>query len=131
MPFIVLLFFSRKAGISPEDFKAHFEKNHIPLIQSLAGNAFPVKHTRMYITREADANGDYPAQVIMGKQEDFDYDAIAQMEFEDAAAFYSFIGSRKDKDILRALEEDDEKFSDPTKTKAVVLGEICVTMRGN
>lgn len=83
----------------------------------------------MYLDRSDD--GDCPASVIMGTQDDFPHDAVAQMEFEDGAAFRKFIGNRKDPEVLRILEDDDSKFSDSTKTRAVVLGQVCVTKRGD
>jgi hypothetical protein len=129
MPFVILLFFTRKEGISPSAFKDYFENNHIPLICRMAGPDFPQVHTRMYVHRSNE--GDCAASVIMGAQEDFPYDAVAQMEFEDGAAFHKFIGNRKDPEVLSILEEDDSKFSDSSKTRAVILGEICVTKRGD
>jgi hypothetical protein len=145
MPYVVLLFFGHKEGTTPAAFRSYFETQHLPLIKSMAVSSFPTTHTRLYIHRsECDSNSsspssessefgekvfDFPASVLMGKQEDFDYDAIAQLEFDDAAVFHAFIGQRKDPYILRRLEEDDEKFSDPRKTRAVVLGEVCVTRR--
>ena len=81
----------------------------------------------MYLERSE--VGECPASVLIGTQQDFDFDAAAQLVFEDEAAFRKFMAKANDPEVQRKLEEDDEKFTDRTKTRAVALRDICVTKR--
>jgi hypothetical protein len=38
----------RRSGITPHQFKEHFETVHIPLLKSVVGEDFPLSHTRHY-----------------------------------------------------------------------------------
>ena len=127
MPTLVLLLFGRRADLSPAAFQSHFETVHIPLIQSLVGDAFPHSHTRLYLERSEE--GEHPASVLIGTEQDFAFDAAAQLVFEDEAAFKKFMAKANEPEVRQKLEDDDAKFSDRTKTRAVALKEICVTKR--
>ncbi|KAH9897404.1 hypothetical protein F4778DRAFT_743465 [Xylariomycetidae sp. FL2044] len=37
--------------MSPADFRHHYDTAHVPLLKSLVGPAFPLTHTRNYVTR--------------------------------------------------------------------------------
>src|ERR1700722_15871614 len=92
------LFAYRKPGLSPEDFKRHYEA-HIDLIKRLVGNDFPLSHRRSYVARStveaasddtSSRNATTPATVIAGTQSDFDFDAVAELTFANQAAFQAF-----------------------------------------
>jgi len=124
MPFTIVVFVTRKPGISPAAFKNHWEHKHIPLLKSLSGPLFPVSHTRHYIAR--DENGDEtPARVLVGEPDDFTYDGFAVVEFEDEAACKKFVPVMSSQEV----EDDEEKFTDRAKLKCVCLGEVNVARR--
>lgn len=58
MVYSVILHVPRKPGLSPEDFKHHWEKIHVPLLKQLVGHDFPLSHTRHYIERPLDSTLD-------------------------------------------------------------------------
>lgn len=132
MTYTVLLFLYRKPGLSLQAFKDHYEKNHMPLLMSFALGKAPKTHTRHYIERPnaGSANTSTPATVLMGSQEDFDYDSITQLDFEDAGAFQKYhaatIGSER---VAAEITKDEEKFLDRGRTKVVVAGESLSTPR--
>ena len=82
-----MLVIYRKPEISPEAFKEHYEKTHVPLLNSLAGDQFP-KHFRNYVQRSSSSNETgapgptFPASVIFGQQQDFEYDCLTICEWE-------------------------------------------------
>jgi hypothetical protein len=138
MAYSVIIFAFRKPGTTPEQFKTHYEGSHVPLVRELAGEKFPLSHTRRYIHRSENTtsnenntarNPSTPATVLIGTQEDFDYDAFAELTFEDAGAFQIFFGHMQLPDIAAKIAEDEEKFLDRTRMPVVVLGETIETKR--
>ncbi|KAI0553954.1 EthD domain-containing protein [Xylaria curta] len=136
MPYSVLIFAYRKPGTTPEQFKAHYEGSHVPLVRELARASFPLSHARRYLHRsenQADSNTvrnlSTPATVLIGTQDDFDYDAIAELTFEDAAAFQTFFGRMQQPEIAAKIAADEEKFLDRTRMPVVVLGDTTETRR--
>ncbi|KAB8067925.1 EthD domain-containing protein [Aspergillus leporis] len=131
MVFKALMFVTRKSGITPAEFKTHYETVHIPLIKGLAGSAFPLSHRRLYLARSPSSGEDtFPAAVLLGSQEDFSYDAIVELTFKDEAAFKHFFARRQEPGTKELIDVDEEKFLDATKFKAVVLGEVNETTPG-
>jgi hypothetical protein len=51
MVFSIIIFSYRKSGTTPEQFKTYYERSHIPLVRELAGDDFPLSHTRYYVQR--------------------------------------------------------------------------------
>ena len=137
MAFIVLIFAYRKPGLSPVAFKSHYESSHVPLVQSIAGSHFPRLHTRRYIqqsqnnisasTKGGADNSNYPATILMGTPADFEYEAIAELTFDDDIAFQTFFGLVSQKEAAEKIANDEEMFLDRTKTKVVVVGDCIIT----
>src|SRR4051812_38094370 len=129
MAFRILIKVYRKPGMSPQEFQSHYEDNHVPLIKSLAGPQFPLSHTRRYIQRSSDAVSNYAAIILSGTQEDFDYDALTEMAFEDEATLQSFFRFMNAPDVKEKIDADCAKFMDLTKAQLVVLGNVLETRR--
>ncbi|KAI1352354.1 EthD domain-containing protein [Xylaria sp. FL0043] len=149
MPYSVLIFAYRKPGTTPEQFKAHYEGVHVPLIRKLTGANFPLSHTRHYLHRttqhqhqqqqqqqEAEGKGNTarnphtPATVLIGTQAEFDYDAFAELTFEDEAAFQRFFAlTQQQPENAEQIAADEELFLDRARMTVVVKGETRVTER--
>ncbi|KAI1173434.1 EthD domain-containing protein [Nemania sp. FL0916] len=136
MTYSVIIFAYRKPGTTPEQFKAHYENTHILLVRELTGAHFPLSHTRRYIHRSENQaadntarNPNTPATVLIGTQDDFDYDCYAELTFEDVNAFQTFFGITQKPDIAAKIQADEEKFLDRTRMPVVVLGDITETKR--
>lgn len=97
----------------------------MPLFERIVGPLFPTKHTRSYIARTADAG--HPATVLMGSQDDFAYDVMAELVFPDKAAFDAFIAKLSEEENKARIEADEKLWLDREKTRVVVLGETSVT----
>jgi hypothetical protein len=135
MPYTILLVAYRKPGVSPAEFESHYESSHVPILQSIAGSVFPNSHTRRYIHRVqgiADGgadNTDHPATVLIGEQADFEYDAIAELVFDDEAAFHAFSARISESEAAERIARDEDLFLDRAKVKVVVVGDCNVTTR--
>ncbi|MCJ1372937.1 hypothetical protein MMC20_004163 [Loxospora ochrophaea] len=134
MPYIILIFAYRKPGLSPAAFKSHYESSHVPLVQSITGPHFPNTHTRHYIQRAentaaspSSSNTDYPATVMVGAQEDFAYDAFAELTFDDAAAFHAFYALVNEEEAAKKIAQDEEMFVDRAKMRVAIVDDCAVT----
>ncbi|KAM5372123.1 hypothetical protein ACJZ2D_007656 [Fusarium nematophilum] len=129
MPYNVLMLAYRKPTLSPKEFYHHYETIHIPLVKSLAGASFPLSHTRRYIQRSEakEQEGGYPALLLSGSQQDFDYDVMIELSFEDEEAFHRFGRTMGEPDVQTAVAEDCGRFMDQDRSKAVVLGSVETT----
>lgn len=135
MTFKILLIVYRKPGLTPDEFKQKYE-NHVQLVKRLAGDDFPLSHTRRYIARtvvdEADGDGvnaKTPATVIIGSQDAFPYDAVAELTFTDQAAFQAFGAKMMSPPASEELAVDEEGFLDRPKLQIVVLGDVVETTK--
>ncbi|KAK2604280.1 hypothetical protein N8I77_007224 [Diaporthe amygdali] len=133
MTYSVLIFAYRKPGTTPEQFRAHYEGKHMPLVKEIGGEHFPLSHTRRYIhrtegkTEDTERNANFPATVLMGSQTDFDYDAIAELTFADASAFQTFFGLYQQPENAARIAADEEQFLDRPRMSVVVVGETLST----
>jgi len=109
-PVVAVLFLWKRSDLTFEQFKAHYENVHMPLIQSLAGEDFPLSHVRRYVT---DSN------VLFGTKADFPYDAMLEITFADSAHFARFSAIVSDGEAKRLREEDEARFVDMTKMTGI------------
>ncbi|KAF2191117.1 hypothetical protein K469DRAFT_557066 [Zopfia rhizophila CBS 207.26] len=126
MVYTLILFVSRKTGISLQTFKHHWESNHVPLLKSLVGRDFPLSHTRHYIDRDLD-NPESPARVLFGQPRDFTFDAVAVFTFIDKSHWERFYNKAREPEVAKILLEDDEKFQDREKLRGVFVGDTKAT----
>jgi len=133
--YTIVIFAWRKAGITPAAFKKHYETSHVPLLKSLAGDLFPKSHSRSYIARtpsgdaEDPSNAAHPATALAGGPEAFDYDAYAELAFEDDAAFKQFFGCVTQPENAKKIADDESHFLDRSKMTIAVIDEKNVTER--
>ncbi|KAE8387386.1 EthD domain-containing protein [Aspergillus alliaceus] len=130
MVFKVLLYATRKSGMTPAEFKAHYENVHMPLVKEAGGADFPLSHRRLYLSRPTpgEDNG-FPPAVLIGSPDDFSFDAISELTFPDEAAFKVFFTRRHEPGTKELLDADEEKFLDRSKLRAVVLGDVQETTK--
>ena len=98
----------------------------MPLLQAIAGVHFPKSHTRRYLQRSSESP-DHPATVLVGTQSHFEYDAIAELIFDDETAFQTFFGVVSQKEAAEKIAEDEEKFLNRARMTAVAVDDCTVT----
>ncbi|KAM7199759.1 hypothetical protein V8F20_005629 [Naviculisporaceae sp. PSN 640] len=136
MTYSILITNTRKPGTTPEEFRNGCEAL-IPFIKEMAGEHFPLSHTRHYIQRTESPRGEgnselnptTPAIVIMGKQADADWDSISELVFADELAFKAYIDTLMEPNNWARLQERESKVVDTEKSKIVVVGEALVTKK--
>lgn len=114
--FTVVLFISKKVGVSPEEFKHHYEGVHVPLVRSLVGDLFPLTHIRRYL---AAPNGTRPQT---------GFDTLTEMTFRDRESFETFSSKLMDGENGTKVVADCEEFLDASKTTMVVISEELKTV---
>ncbi|KAF1998210.1 hypothetical protein P154DRAFT_536626 [Amniculicola lignicola CBS 123094] len=134
MPYTVVAFETRKLGMTPEAYEDHKENIHMPLVKSIVGDAFPLSHSRYYLKRnsgaaEVEKGTEALPFVLYGTAEDFNYDCMIVMVFEDFSHFIRFKEAFDNTPRKAELEEDMEKFIIQSKLKAVVTEDARVTPR--
>ena len=120
MPFTVLLLACRKPDLSPSEFKAHYEDVHMPLLRRLGGPLFPSTHTRKYLQ---------VMNVLPGLQQDFPYDSLSEITFEDEQHFQKFMERISDPDRVAERQADEARFLVPERTAIVIVGDVRGTVR--
>ena len=136
MSYSIVAFLWRKPGLSPDEFRNHYETQHMPLLLALMGPIFPKSHTRFYLPRQASApssadtsNTNYVPTIFIGDAQDFDYDAFASIVFADEAAFEAFYARLREADVAKALREDEDRFLRRQKLVVAATGVPCVTLK--
>lgn len=119
MTYTAVYFGYRKPGTTPEHFRTRYEQ-HILLFKEIAGDHFPLAHTRQYIQRtksegETEGSPKYPATVLAGDQADFEYDVIAEITYADQAASEALREVVQRPENASRIAADEEEFLDRTK----------------
>lgn len=109
--FMVLL--KRRPDLTPEQFKQHYENNHVPLAEPMIGHLL-VGFQRHYPGEMSDfASDDWTdGRMSGGAPDGCGYDAISIYEFRDEAAMAELAEILKRPEIQKALVEDENRFLD-------------------
>ncbi|KUJ15029.1 hype protein [Mollisia scopiformis] len=122
MPYTILIFLTREAGMSHQEFKEYYETIQMPLLQRLGGEHFPRSHKRYYLQRQIAETGQSMDPAV-------DVDAVAEIIFGDETAFQAFMAVLKVEEAAKELRIVEDKFVDREKLKMVVVGDIQETKR--
>jgi hypothetical protein len=134
MTISVLAFYTRRADITPEQFRSHMEENHVPLIKAAFGPHLPVSYTVRFPIRvssgvgnrlgavtsstgRADPNGPV---VLVGQPSDMEWDCMGEMVFRDELHVQQGMAAINSPQGQEA-KEDEEVFTDPEKLRVVLV----------
>lgn len=99
--FKVLAFSSCKDGVEPDALREAYETWHAPLINQLAPPPGPYR--RNYLCRDDPSNVNVAA---------LNFDVITELEFEDRAAFQSWIAGLSRPGTIERVDDDLAQFTD-------------------
>ena len=101
-------FLTKREDIDTQAFIEYYEKNHVPLVLSLAPT--PTVYKRNYIVRGDEFNREDAA---------IDFDVVTELVFPDRAAFVAWI----EKLSVEQIATDEQKFLNRSRTRAYVIEE--------
>jgi len=101
-------FLTKREDIDTQAFIEYYEKNHVPLVLSLAPT--PTVYKRNYIVRGDEFNREDAT---------IDFDVVTELVFPDRAAFVAWI----EKLSVEQIATDEQKFLDRSRTRAYVIEE--------
>jgi uncharacterized protein (TIGR02118 family) len=110
MPKLVALICKRDF-ISAEKFQEYYEKNHVPLIESL----FPtlIGYKRTYLLESNMLNDALPLESDNNASP---FDVITELTFDDEGGLNQFFARGADEEVVDAIRKDEANFLDGEKT---------------
>lgn len=139
MTYTVVALLKRKDGMTPAEFRTHYDTVHVPLLRSLVGSTFPLSHTRNYVTRNPTGNpspsgdvkqDDFLPVVYMGQASDVNFDSVTVLVWEDKSAFDRFQQVFSTEEVYGRISEDEKNFLNPNLRLAYAIDKPVVTNRG-
>ncbi len=101
---------ARKPGLSPEEFRRHYEEVHAPLIRKLVPSL--KRYLRNYVTRR-------PFPPAAGGTE---FDCVTEQWFDSMEGFQQMIDAMAG-EAGRAIRADERTFLDRARTVYVIVEE--------
>jgi len=101
-------FLTKRRDIETQAFIEYYEKNHVPLVSSLAPP--PLVYKRNYLVRGDEFNRGNAS---------IDFDVVTELVFSDRAAFVTWL----EKLSVEQIATDEQKFLDRSRTRAYVIEE--------
>jgi hypothetical protein len=122
MPVKMIFLLKRKAGLTPEQFRAHYENSHVKLVQKHIGHLF-VGYRRNYprfasLAPSGATAGSQPAPYDLG------YDCVTELWLRDEAALTEVHSVFNDPAIKPILAADEASFLQPEATVMIVSEEV-------
>jgi hypothetical protein len=130
MTYTAIMLVTRKAGLSLDQFKDHYENKHVPLVLECLKGFEPLSHMRYYLQRNDAAKGEAdvaPPLVFLGDASTIDYDCITKIEFRDEEHFQQFNQALTNSPRLAEVEADQKEFTDGIKFRLFAVEEARVT----
>jgi hypothetical protein len=117
----LVFFLKRKADISPEQFRDHYENSHVRLAQKYIGHLLTgyVRNYPIFASLDPSnlPSGTQPTPYNVG------YDCITEMHVKDMAAIDEIGRIFSDSEIQPILKADELKFLDDKATVMIVCDE--------
>src|SRR5690242_4910141 len=109
----------RKAGVSFEQFRDHYDNSHAVLGAKYLGNLLS-GYRRNYVSSAdaVEAGGDLTRRVFAAKA--WDYDCIAEWDLADMDAFDQALATLADPAIGRTFYDDEEHFLDRASVRLIL-----------
>lgn len=136
MPLSVMVFYTRRPDVTPDQFRERMENVHVPIIRDVMGEHYPTCYTLRYVVRVDSGAGDRLGAntaskkrappdapvVLVGSPSDLGWDAMGEMVFRDELHVQQGLGTINSPDGQR-VKEDEEVFTLTDKLRVVLMGE--------
>ncbi|WP_062380454.1 EthD domain-containing protein [Pseudomonas abietaniphila] len=118
----LIFMLKRKAGITPQAFRDHYESSHVKLAQKYIGHLLE-RYVRNYPV-QAVLNPSNQAKATAPVPFTSEYDVITEMYLKDSLAVEEMSRIFNDPDINPILVEDELKFLDRASTLMLVCDQV-------
>ena len=116
----MILLLKRKAGMSKEEFRHHYETGHVMKAQKHLGHLFQ-DYYRHYVNDVITAS---EGGVAVNAVEDAAYDVITKIVFRDHAALEEFWRIYAIPEVFEDLREDEQAFLDVPSMRVNICEEV-------
>jgi hypothetical protein len=122
----LIFLLKRKPGITPEQFRAHYESSHVLLAHKYIGHLL-IGYVRNYPGFATLDPSEAPAD---RRPQSFDigYDAITEMRVRDMAAVQEIGRIFNDPQVQPILKADERKFLDDKATVMIMCDEVASSL---
>ncbi|EMD93795.1 hypothetical protein COCC4DRAFT_65991 [Bipolaris maydis ATCC 48331] len=141
MTVTVMVFYTRRPEVTPEDFQSHIEQVHLPIYLEVFSENKPLSFTIRYTERVSSGAGDRLGAVtsmtgraapddpvvLIGEPKELGWDAVSEMTFRDELHIQQCL-SVMDGSGGERIKEDEDMFAVLEKTKAIIMTEKSVLM---
>jgi len=124
----VLLFMKKKAGLTDEQFRHHYETSHAPLAEKYLGR-YMAEYRRNYRSGGSDAGLPGSASAFEGSAGEAPFDVITEIWFHDRENFEAMWVAARQPEIAAATDADAEHFLEPGSFRAYVVDEARSTLK--
>lgn len=108
----------RKAGLSSEQFREHYETSHAPLITELL--PFFTDYRRNYQDPSLQFHPDHVEAVYQGP----DFDVMTEISFASKADYEKMVTALEDPQIAERIRADEEQFIDRASIALYMTEEV-------
>ena len=115
----IIYFLKRKPGVTPEQFRAHYESSHVALAKEHIGHLLQ-DYVRNYPTFALLNPSNIPPGTVPAPY-DIGYDCITEMYVADQAALEEMTRIFNDPVVNPILVEDELQFLDREKTVMIMV----------
>ena len=122
MPIKIIFLLKRKRGLTPDQFRQHYETSHVKLAQTYVGHLL-LGYRRNYPTF-ASLNPSAQSPDVAAVTAPIDYDAIAEMWVSDEAALAELSRIFNDPAVSPILAADEVQFLRREDTLMLVCEEV-------
>ena len=100
----VIVFIKKRADISTEQFRHHYESVHAPMVDVLL--PYYATYRRNYVDGSVRLGGP-----------DFGYDVVTELEFASAAEYEAWQAALQDPEVLAKIRADEAHFVASSETR--------------
>lgn len=113
----IVCLFTRKPGLSMDEFREYYETKHVPLVERLLPR--PAEYRRNFAIEGHDIRSAHLEIDESGRP----FDVITEVSFDDEAHHQQMIDALADPRIGRIIAEDEAKFLDRSTMRTYFVDE--------
>ncbi|KAF9693235.1 hypothetical protein EKO04_008683 [Ascochyta lentis] len=140
MTLTILMFYTRRPGLTHAQFKEHMERKYLPIVKEVMGPHVPETMILRYIERCSSGFGDRLGAtlaskhrndpdapvLLVGHPKDLGWDVMMEMSFKDELHLMQGYAAKNSTEGQR-IRDAEEEFTVPDAMKVVLMDRTTVT----